>query len=379
MLDINRQIKAKQYERIKLVSGITESVVSAVLLFLFVAFGFSKRLESYAFSFTLNPYIALMIYVFIIGSVSYVISFPVDYVVSFRLEHKFGLSNQKFIKWVEENLKSLAVGIVLGVPVLLLFYYFLLNYVLWWVYFGCLILIYSVILAQIAPVVIFPLFYKFHPINNESLKEKILGLCTKVGFKVKGVYVFNMSKTTKKANAAFTGIGRTKRIILGDTLVAGFSEDEILTVFAHELGHYKNGHIKKNILYSIFSTFITLFILSIIYSALIPKFGFANRWDIAVLPLLALIAGVFSFLTKPIGSYISRRFEFEADRFAIKLIGNFDVFKSLMEKLAFQNLADEEPNKFVEFWFRSHPSVKRRIETGKKYFNSLNILQETAV
>jgi STE24 endopeptidase len=375
----DRQKKAKRYEKIKLTAGITESIVSAVLLFLFVALGFSERLESYAFSFTLNPYVALMIFVFIIGAVSYVISFPVDYVFSFRLEHKFGLSNQKFIKWVEENLKSLAVGIVLGVPVLLLFYYFLLNYTLWWVWFGCLILVYSVILAQIAPVVIFPLFYKFHPINNESLKEKILDLCKKVGFRVKGVYVFNMSKTTKKANAAFTGIGRTKRIILGDTLVTGFSEDEILTVFAHELGHYKKRHIKKNILFSIGSTFVTLFILSIVYSALLPAFGFANRWDIAALPLLALMAGVFGFLTKPIGSYISRRFEFEADRFAIKLIGNFDVFKSMMEKLAFQNLADEEPNRFVEFWFRSHPSIKRRIDTGKKYFNSLNILQETAV
>ena len=378
-MDIERQKKAKKYEKIKLAAGITESVISAVLLFLFVVLGYSKGLETYAFGFTLNPYIALMIFVFIIGAVSYVISFPVDYVFSFRLEHKFGLSNQKFVKWIEENLKSLAVGIVLGVPILLLFYYFLLNYTMWWVWFGCLILVYSVILAQIAPVVIFPLFYKFHPINNENLKEKILDLCTKVGFKVKGVYIFNMSKTTKKANAAFTGIGRTKRIILGDTLVTGFSEEEILTVFAHELGHYKKGHIKKNILFSIVSTFIMLFILSVVYSALLPAFGFADRWDIAALPLLALIGGVFSFLIKPIGSYISRRFEFEADRFAIKLIGNFDVFKSLMEKLAFQNLADEEPNKFVEFWFRSHPSVKRRIETGKKYFNSLNILQETAV
>jgi len=378
-LDIDRQTKAKKYERIKLTAGITESIVSAVLLFLFVALDFSKQLETFSFSITKNPYAALMIFVFIIGAVSYVISFPVDYFFSFRLEHRFGLSNQKFIKWIGENLKSLAVGVVLGVPILLLFYYFLINYSLWWVWFGCLILVYSVILAQIAPVVIFPLFYKFHPINNENLKEKILDLCTRVGFKVKGVYVFNMSKTTKKANAAFTGIGRTKRIILGDTLVTGFSEDEILTVFAHELGHYKKGHIKKNILFSIGSTFIMLFILSIVYSVLLPVFGFADRWDIAALPLLALLAGVFGFLTKPIGSYISRRFEFEADRFAIKLIGNFDVFKSLMEKLAFQNLADEEPNKFVEFWFRSHPSVKRRIETGKKYFNSLNILQETAV
>lgn len=379
MLDTERQLKAKKYEKIKLAAGITESVVSAVLVFLFVLLGFSKKLEQYSFSFTSNPYIALLIYVFIIGIISSLLSFPVDYVISFRLEHKFGLSNQKFIKWIEDGLKSLAVGIVLGTPVLLLFYYFLLNYALWWLWFGCIVITYSILLAQIAPVVIFPLFYKFHPINNEALKEKILGLCKEVGFKVKGVYVFNMSKTTKKANAAFTGIGHTKRIILGDTLVTGFTEEEILTVFAHELGHYKKGHINKNIMLSFVSTFVMLFLLSAAYTELLPAFGFGHVWDIAALPLLALLTGIFGFITKPIGSYISRRFEFEADRFAIKLIGNIDVFISLMEKLAFQNLSNPEPNRFVEFWFHSHPSVRRRIQMGEKYYSSLNILQEPAV
>src|SRR5207244_4492708 len=132
-----------------------------------------------------------------------------------------------------------------------LFYYLIRNYELWWLYLAIIVWIYSVLLAQIAPVLIFPLFYKFKPIENESLKERIMKLCEKVGFKVKGVYTFDMSKNTKKANAAFTGLGKSKRIILGDTLISGFSEDEIETVFAHELGHYKKGHIKKNILYSI--------------------------------------------------------------------------------------------------------------------------------
>jgi STE24 endopeptidase len=178
-----------------------------------------------------------------------------------------------------------------------------------------------------------------------------------------------MSKNTKKANAAFTGMGKTKRIILGDTLVTGFTEDEILTVFAHELGHYKKGHIKKNIFISLFSTFAGLVIISKIYSALLFVFGFIYPWELGALPLLALIIGLVGFLTKPIGSYISRRFEFEADRYAIDITQNIDVFKSLMEKLAFQNLSDDEPNRFVEFWSRSHPSVKRRIEAGERYFS----------
>src|SRR4030095_16856347 len=108
-------------------------------------------------------------------------------------------------------------------------------------------------LAQIAPIIIMPIFYKFKPIENEGLKEKILNLCNKAGFKVKGVFTFDMSRTTKKANAAFTGMGRTKRIILGDTLIENFTEDEIETVFAHELGHYKKGHIRKHIFFSLFS------------------------------------------------------------------------------------------------------------------------------
>ncbi len=378
-MDEHRKKLAKKYEKIKLIVGITESIISAVLLFLFVLLGYSKMLADYAFSFTSNPYLALLIFVFIIGLVSSVLSFPVDYFFSFRLEHKFGLSNQKFIKWIGEGLKSIAVGIVLGTPILLLFYFMLLNYTDWWLWFGCVIMVYSVILAQIAPVVIFPLFYKFHPISSEGLKEKILDMCKAVGFKVKGVYVFNMSKTTKKANAAFTGLGKTKRIILGDTLVTGFTEDEILTVFAHELGHYKKGHIKKNIFISLFSTFAVLFIISKIYSALPPVFGFIYPWELGALPILALITGLIGFLTKPIGSYISRRFEFEADRYAIDLTRNIEVFKSLMEKLAFQNLSDDEPNRFVEFWSRSHPSVKRRIEAGERYYSSLHILQEPVV
>lgn len=369
-MEENRKAQAKKYEKIKLTVGITESIVTAVLLFLFISLGYSKQLAVYASGFTSNPYISLLIYLFIIGAVSSVLSFPVDYIFSFRLEHKFGLSNQTFGKWIAEDLKSLAVGIVLGTPILLLFYFFLLNHELWWLYLGCIVTVYSVILAQIAPVVIFPLFYKFKPVENELLKERILKLCEKAAFKVKGVFVFDMSKNTKKANAAFTGFGKTKRIILGDTLISGFSEDEIETVFAHELGHYKKGHIKKNIFISLFSTFAGLFLISEFYSMLFPVFGFQHAWEIGALPLLALIGGLIGFISKPIGAYISRRFEFEADRYAIDMTGNISAFKSMMEKLAFQNLSDEEPNKLVEFWFHSHPSVKRRIEEGERYMKN---------
>lgn len=364
----SRKELAKQYEKIKSIVNVSESNLSFILLILFLWFGYSKRLELFALGYTSNPYLALLIYGVIIGGVSAVISFPIDYIFGFRMEHKFGLSNQTFGGWIGERLKGALVGAIIGAPIAFLFYWLLSGYELWWLYLACIVWVYSILLAQIAPVLIFPLFYKFTPIDNEELRSRLLAMCEKVGFKVSGVYKFNMSKTTKKANAAFTGFGRTKRIILGDTLLDSFTEKEIETVFAHELGHYKRGHIKINIVISLFGTFIGLFVMASIYKMLLPVFGFHYRYEIAALPLLALIAAVYSFFTGPITAAISRRFEYEADRFAIDTTGDIDSFASTMEKLAGQNLANDEPNKLVEFWTYSHPSIKKRISAAKEYF-----------
>ena len=368
-MDENRKQLAKKYSKIKLTVGITEGIISFIVLFLFITLGYSKKLELIVYGYTSNPYIALVYFGLIIGIVSSVISFPVDYFFGFRLEHKFGLSNLTFGGWILEKLKAALVGGVIAAPIAFLFYWLISSYEFWWFYLGCIVFGYSVLLAKVAPVIIMPLFYKFKPIENEVLKEKLLKLCDEAGFKVSGVYTFNMSKTTKKANAAFTGMGKTKRIILGDTLIENFTENEIETVFAHELGHYKKGHIKKNIIFSIFGTFIGLFIMAQIYNYLLPKFGFQHPWDIGALPLLALIAGVWSFLTSPLGAGLSRKFEFEADRFAIDMTKNYDAFKSTMEKLVDQNLSNDEPNKLVEFWTHSHPSVKKRLEAALNYYN----------
>lgn len=367
-MDEQRKELAKNYEKIKLAVGIVEGIASLVILVLFLILGYSKKLEIYAFSFTSNPYLALVIFGAVVGIFSSLLSFPLDYVFGYRLEHKFELSNLTFGGWINEKIKAALVGAVIGAPIALLFYWLISGYELWWLYLACIVWVYSVLLAQIAPVLIFPLFYKFTKIENEGLTDKLMALCEKAGFKLSGVYKFNMSKTTKKANAAFTGMGKTKRIILGDTLLETFTDDEIETVFAHELGHYKKGHIRKNILFSLVGTFMGLFVMSKIYLWLLPMFGFLHPWEIGALPLLALIAAVFSFFTTPIAAGLSRKFEFEADRFALDTTGDLDSYRSSMLKLARQNLANEEPNKLVEFWSYSHPSIKRRIEAAEKYF-----------
>ena len=370
-MDESRKILAKKYEKIKLVVGITEAIISFILLVLFVSLGYSKKLELFSYSYTSSAYLALLIFGLCVGITASLLSFPVDYIFGFRMEHKFGLSNQSLAKWFIDKLKTALVGALIALPIAFLFYYLISNYDLWWLYLACIVWVYSALLAQIAPIIIFPLFYKFKPIENETLRETIMNMCQKAGFKVKGVFSFDMSKNTKKANAAFTGLGSSRRIIISDTLISGFSDEEIETVFAHELGHYKKGHIKKGILISSLGAFIGLFVMSASYNFLLPKFGFTHAWEIGALPLLSLIATVWAFITMPIGSSISRKFEFEADRFAVETTKNFPAFESTMEKLSFQNLANPEPNRFVEFWSYSHPSIKRRIEAAKKFSVSL--------
>ncbi len=241
-----REISAKRYSELKQKLSFRKSILSFIIIFLLFMTGLSRELEKVAVNFTDNIYIALLIFVASIAVLEGILTFPLSFYSGYILEHKYNLSNQTLFSYFKEDLKGLAVGTVLGVPVLLVFYYILRNYPHdWWYITGFFLFFFSVLLARVAPVIIFPLFYKFKPVENESLNNKIIYLCDKTGVKVEGIFTFDMSKDTKKANAAFTGMGKSKRIILGDTLLQNFSEDEIESIFAHELGHYKMKHILK--------------------------------------------------------------------------------------------------------------------------------------
>ncbi|MEO6694807.1 MAG: M48 family metalloprotease, partial [Ignavibacteria bacterium] len=229
---------AKRYARSHQKLSVTGTIIFFSILFILLFTGLSKKIESIAFEYTSNNYIALLIFFFIIGLAESLITFPLGFYSDYILEHKYDLSNQTLSGYFKEKLKGFLVAIVLGVPLMFAFYYILQTYGNnWWLVLGIFMVFVSVILGRLAPTLIMPLFYKFKPIENESLKNKILDLCNKTGIHIKGIFTFNMSKNTKKANAAFTGMGKSKRIILGDTLVEKFSDEEIETVFAHEMGH----------------------------------------------------------------------------------------------------------------------------------------------
>jgi STE24 endopeptidase len=353
---------AKKYNNIKLATGIGEAVISFILLFLFAALGFSKSLESAIRNYFTGDYLVFLVYVIGIGVFSSVIFSPLSYYTGYYLEHKYNLSNQTFFKWVFEGAKGMLVGSVIGLPVITVFFWVIRSFGLsWWVPFGIVLFILSVFLAQIVPVVILPLFYKVTPLDNESLKEKIIGLCSGAGLNVSNIYRFNMSKNTKKANAAFTGLGSTKRILLGDTLLDNFTEDEIETVIAHELGHYKKKHIVKNILISTLSSFLIFFLVSRLHYYSLPFFGFSSITEIASLPLLVLWGSVIGLIQTPVSNIISRRFEYEADQYSVAATNKSAAFLAALEKLTIQNLGDKDPHPFVEWFFYSHPSISNRI------------------
>lgn len=370
---------AKKYNNIKLAIGIGEGIFSFILLLLFVYLGYSLELENFLSNYFSNPYLLFISFLFVIGIITSVISFPLSYYSGFYLEHKYNLSNQTFWKWIWENFKGLIVSLVIGIPILLTFYYVLNTfYSLWWLPFAIIMFFISVVLSQIFPVLIFPIFYKITLLEDANLKERITKLAKNAKLKVENVYKFNMSKNTKKANAAFTGLGKTKRIILGDTLLDNYSIEEIESVIAHELGHYKKKHIVKNILIGTASSFLTLFIIALLYQNSLSWFGFDSITQVSALPLLALWSMLIGIIQSPLGNILSRKFEFEADEYAVIETKNPLAFKNTLEKLTDQNLGDKEPHPFVEWFFYSHPSIKNRIAAINQFAvkNDLNVQPE---
>ena len=367
---------AKRYNNIKLAVGISEGIISFILILLFIWLGYSIKLETYLSNYFSNQYLLFLAFLFVIGLAGSVLSFPVSYYTGFYLEHKYNLSNQTFAKWLIEGFKAMLVSLVIGVPILLLFYYSLNQFQnLWWLPFAALMFFISVVLSQIFPIIIFPIFYKISPIENENLKGKINKLAQRAKLKVENVYKFNMSKNTKKANAAFTGLGKTKRIILGDTLLDNYSEDEIETVIAHELGHFKKKHIIKNILIGTVSSFLTLYIIASLYSYSLNWFGFMEITQISALPLLVLWSMLIGLIQTPLGNILSRKFEYEADEYAVIETKNPSAFKRTLEKLTDQNLGDKAPHPFVEWFFYSHPSIKNRLNAIEKFELEAGVLR----
>jgi STE24 endopeptidase len=300
-----------------------------------------------------------------------VLSAPFD-LIGFRLEHQYHLSNQKLRGWLWDECKGWLVGLVLGAIMVEIVYAVIrIAPQRWWIIAWAVFVGLFLLMAQLAPVVLMPIFYKFQPLENDTLRERLTKLGERAGTRVRGVYEWKLSEKSKKANAALTGLGSTRRIILSDTLLQHYSDDEIEAVLAHELGHHVRRHILKGILMQVGITFFGFWLINQVLRFVIAKDWFAalgpRLYDFANLPLIVLVATLLGFLLMPALNTISRRHEREADRYAWENIAAIAPFISSMQKLADQNLAEREPSKFIEWLFHSHPSIGKRIAAAEAW------------
>ena len=350
--------RSKAYHRMKLALGLASTGLGWGYLLLLVLTPLSANLVR-ATELATSPYGRFLLFVVAAGLMAQVVALPMAFISGYVVERRYDLSNQTVRAWAWERLKGTLVGTALGLPLALIFYACLRTFdVGWWLPVGGMMVLFSVVLGRLAPILIFPLFYTFERLGDDHpLGERIAALCRTVGLSVTGVFRFDLSKTTKKANAAFAGMGRAKRVLLADTLLDQFPEDEILAVVAHELGHFRLKHIWKGMALGTLVTFAGLYIVAQLHS----RIAAGDLTGLATLPWLALLLGLYGFLTGPLSQAYSRRNEFAADRFSADLLGGGDDLVMGLERLADLNLADRDPHPVVEFLFHSHPSIKRRL------------------
>jgi len=364
-LDPEKQKQAKQYARIHRRLWLLDTLASAVYLLAWLSFGWAKALAGWLRSYTSNDWLLVLAFIIFFGGIAFVLELPLSYYSGFVLPHRFGQSTQDFKGWVMDQLKNLMIAAPLGLILLELVYLALrLTGGWWWFWTGAGMLVFTVILSNLAPILIMPLFNKFVPLGEQhaELAERLMKLAERSNTKVRGVFKFDLSKRTRAANAALTGLGNTRRIVLGDTLINEFSPDEIETVLAHELGH----HVHKDLpILMAFGTVMTLgglFLASLVLNWAASQFGFAGPSDIAGLPALGLVLGAFGLLTQPLDNAVSRWRERKADEYALQSTGNAKAFASAFVRLANQNLGEVDPEKWVVFMFYDHPPLGERIQ-----------------
>jgi len=359
---------ARRYNRIRRWLGIADFAIGFAFLVVLLATRWSDSLRDLAYRMGFQNYtLSLFMYIVLLLGISKLLGLGLDY-YGFLLERRFKLSNQRFSAWLWDEAKGFLVTLVLGTVVIELLYFTIRQWPQnWWLLAWALFMGLFILLAQLAPVVLFPIFYKFEPLEDEDLKRRLIMLGQRAGTQVRGVYRWKLSEKSKKANAALTGLGNTRRIILADTLLDNYTPDEIEAVLAHELGHHVHRHILKSILVQALITFVGFWAANFTLHYAVDRHMFEELSDFANLPLLALVSVVLSFLLMPALNAFSRRNERQADRYAFESISSIDPFVSSMNKLAEQNLAERTPSKWVEWYFHSHPSISRRLAAAEAW------------
>jgi STE24 endopeptidase len=302
------------------------------------------------------------LYVTALAALFTLFEFPLVYHRSFRLEHRFGLSNLTLPRWLSDYAKQLALGGALGLLVVeVLAALMRFSPGAWWLWALAASLAWSAFLTWVMPVLLLPIFYRQDPLRDGELRERLTRFLSRRGLRVSGIFEINLSRTTKKANACLCGLGPSRRVLVSDTLVATHAPDEVEVVLAHELGHHRKRHLGIGLAVTAMASGLGFFLADLAIRWRGPSLGVAGLTDLAALPLAAWVLFLMGTVLLPATNGLSRLLEAQADRYALEATGNAPGFISTMRRLGRQNLAELSPPAWVEWLLYDHPSIARRI------------------
>ena len=361
--------QAQAYNHTKRWLEIGDLALSFGFLIVLLATGWTNSLRDAASRLGGAYYVVrLFFYVLLLSILSKLLGLALDF-YSFRLEHRFNLSNQGFASWVRDQIKGWILGLVITTMLAEIVYALIrVSPENWWFLAWLIFMALFIFFYQVAPVLLFPLFYKFVPLQNEELKARLTRLGERAGTRVRGVYEWKLSEKSKKANALIAGLGNTRRIMLADTLLQDYDNDEIEAVLAHELGHQVHSHILKGIIVEALVTLAGFWAASVVLEYAIDRqHMFLFLTDFANLPLMVLVSSLLSLILMPALNAYSRFTERQADIYCWKSVPSITPYITAMEKLNKQNLSESHPSRLVEILFHSHPPIAKRIAAAQEW------------
>ena len=347
-------------------------LLGVAFLIALVVSGGSAALRAHASALAGGSFVGtLFIYVVLVVLINEALGLPFAFYQGVTLERRYGLSTETTVRWWIDHVKAALVALVFALLAALIVCS-LIRWQpdRWWILAAAVFTVIIVGLVQLAPVLLLPLFYEFKPLEREALVQRLVALANRAGARVMGVFEWRLSDKTKKANAALTGIGQTRRIIISDTLLAEHSDDEIEVILAHELAHHVHRDIWKGIALETLLIALGFYLADVVLTRLASSFGLMGKGDVAALPLLLLAAGAVSLALMPVANALSRAHERSADRYALEMTRNVPAFVSAMKRLGAQNLAEERPSRLVQILFYTHPPIGARIDAAQAWARS---------
>jgi STE24 endopeptidase len=361
--------EAKDYGRASLYCDLADKALDVGYLAV-MAFALAVPLDASLSRFVQADTLRLLL-IFVVTTLGHVVvSFPLSLFAGYTLEHRYRLSHLTLRRWLvryaKRNVLALGFGLVMT-P--LLYWVIWLAGPWWWLAAAAVFFVVTVIMGQLLPVVVLPLFYKIERLENAELAQRMAKLAAGTGLSIQGVYRMGLSEETAKANAMLTGLGRTRRVLMGDTLLDQFSSDEIEVIFAHEIGHHVFRHIRKMIVAGVLYSLLGFWICDRVLAWWVQmQYGGpvdAYRMPASTLPLLMLVLTVFALVLEPLQNIISRRYERQCDRYALTRTGLRQAYVSAFRKLARLNKDDPDPHPLEVFLFHSHPPISERLKMAE--------------